>query len=154
MKHKVYLPAQFCRECEGSCCERCPGPYHPSDFHKPITAENLLKLMESKRAVLDWTQYDGRATYFLRPPSKGDNGHFVPDHSRSECVFLTSSGCVLPLEERPLGCRNLEPSSNFHCKCTYGQYQAFRSWARYRKVLEEVMDIIDRRKKGDFSRVN
>lgn len=151
MKHLVHPPASCCKECEGACCKRCPGPYHPSNFQKPITANSLLRLMEAKRVVLDWTQYNGRPTYFLRPPSRGDNGHFVPDHSRDSCTFLTSSGCNLPLEERPLGCKNMKPHHSWHCRSTYGQYEAFRSWARYRKVLEEVMDIIDRRKKGDFS---
>lgn len=152
MKHLVYPPASSCKECEGACCKRCPGPYHPSDFQKPITADYLLELMKAGRVVLDWSKYNGRATYFLRPPGSEDNGHLVPDLSRSECTFLAKAGCSLPFEERPLGCKNMRPHHNHHCRCTYGQYEAYRSWARYRKVLEEVMDIIDRRKKGDFTK--
>lgn len=154
MRHEIYLPTKVCSECRGKCCSRCPGPYHPSDFPKPITAEYLLELLENRTIVIDWRQPNGRATYFLRPPCVQDNGHYVSFHSlRGECSFLAERGCSLPVERRPLGCRSLKPSNNGSrvCRTTYTQYKAFRSWARHRRVLERIMDIVERRKKGDFS---
>lgn len=154
MIHLLHPPARFCKECEGACCERCPGPYHPSDFPNKITTDYLWELLENGRAVVDWTKdtRKARPTYFLRPPSIYDNGHFISAHSRGSCVFLAEGGCILPFEERPLGCKNLKPSSDHVCKSTYCQPQAFRSWSKHKKVILEVMDIIDRRRKGDFSR--
>ncbi len=139
-KVRLHPPTKECLLCRGTCCKRLPGPYHPSDFPKPITTTSLLKILQSGRAVVDWWERPGSPGYFLRPPNTSDNGQFFHGSWGGACKLLTKEGCPLPFEARPLGCKSLKPreDSNGHCTTDYDKYEAFRSWSKYQKVIKKV----------------
>ncbi len=140
---KVYPPSEECLLCKGNCCKRLPGPYHPSDFPKPITVGYLLELLKSKKVVIDWWEKRGSPGYFLRPLSSRDNSDFFQGSWGASCVLLTPKGCPLSFKDRPLGCRALKPRMDSKGTCTteYGKFEAFRSWLRYRKVIEAIEEL-------------
>lgn len=149
-RYKTYRPNGMCAACGGACCKRLPGPYHPSDFLKPITKEYLVELLTLGVAVFDF-----RRSYHLRPPCEGDNGHYCTEYSVGACTFLTELGCSLPFERRPLGCRALKPKNHMDGQCVtvaYTQEQARYAWSRHKKLLYEVEELIRARSKGEVLR--
>jgi len=97
-----------------------PGVCLPSDFKKPLR-RSLSEALRSGKYSIDWWEGDPRKhggglskIYFVRPATKNSRELFDLTWG-GECVLLTPSGCSLAPDERPSGCRLLEPKRNGEC---------------------------------------
>jgi len=129
----VYPPAKKCTSCNGECCKRLPGIYHPDQFE---SWEEIRGLILSAGACIDWWE-DQKKGYFVRPRAKNAIRKVVDPSWGGECMhFRDGKGCVLPMEDRPLGCRAVEPGEV--CRSSYDKEEAKDVWARWWKELDEL----------------
>jgi len=148
-----YLNEEMCKKCQGRCCKFLPGAYFPEDFGITNSKEFLEivhGLIKKGKYAIDWWEgyEDYKHGYFIRPATKGKEGIiFDPAWGGGEpCVFLTDNGCSLKLEDRPTGCRMLEPKSeeNGKCICHSGSKKgAADAWWKYYLCFEEVREEIN-----------
>jgi len=141
---------ELCAECGGRCCKRLPGLNLPEDFGstKEEIAANLAVALESRKYAVDWWAGDLEGTehsdvYFIRPATKGAERIYDPSWG-GECVFLAPTGCSLPPEKRPSGCKLLEPFADEECK-VHGasKKDAARAWVPYQDLIDEIADGIE-----------
>ena len=135
----------ICERCGGDCCKKMPACAMPEDF--PIRFDELLHILKTGKWAIDWLNKStlmepdgtekGRA-YFIRPAIKGKKNIF-DNSKKGECVFLNKNGCELLFEERPIGCRLLEPKEDFNC-VSHGAdiKQSAISWLPFWELLEEA----------------
>ncbi len=102
-----------CGPCGGNCCKNGPGRYHPSDF-ADLDAD-LPALIDCGGACLDWWEGDFDGTpgpvYYVRPREKGYEHRALHAGWERTCSNLTATGCALPWDSRPYGCRALVPKT-------------------------------------------
>jgi len=154
---KNFLNEAVCAQCGGRCCKSMPGECHPDDFEK-INKNMIKALLESGDYAVDWWEGDPRPGenripqgYYLRPSTTlGKKHHRVFDPSwGGECVFLSKSGCVLSPEDRPWGCRMLEPNPDkatrenpqgckTHAPYGFSKQAAAVAWLPYRRIFREL----------------
>ncbi len=144
-----YLNAEICKECQGECCKSLPGACLPNDFTEPILI-SLVKAFESGKYAVDWWERDPRPDkdeisrgYFIRPAIKGAKNLFDPSWGNKICIFLTDEGCELNYDERPAGCRALEPKEDFRC-ISHGadKQEASIAWIPYHEDILLAAKII------------
>jgi len=140
-------PTSLCAECQGKCCRTYPGSCFPEDF---ASYEELLEALKSGRYALDWWEGDprpgkdelGRA-YFVRPAAVGSIEIFDPIW-HGECIMLSPTGCILPFEQRPSGCRLLIPDGSIDSlKCHYDSKSA-RDMKQHSAILWLESEMTDR----------
>jgi len=142
-----YLNPEICKNCGGYCCSKVAGCCLPEDFGNDIDlVEEALRL---GRFCVDWWEGDPREdkfilsrAYFIRPVGKGMEGILTdPTWGSIGCTFQAENGCELPPEQRPAGCRLLEPSENgAGCKSHGGdKKEAALAWLEY-----DIGQVIDR----------
>ena len=118
---KNYLNPKVCKKCGGRCCQRMPGSCLPADFNKDMVM--VKAALVSGRYCIDWWEGDPRKgrnslsrAYYIRPAGKGKEGQLTdPTWGNIACTFLTDEGCILEPDERPAGCRLLEPVKKEDC---------------------------------------
>lgn len=150
---------ETCRECGGVCCKFMPGPLFPEDLSE-ISVPALVELLTSRLWQVD--SYDSEFFgYFLRPRALGDYYEdcvYSPTWGRVTCVFLGESGCKLPLEKRPEGCRTLIPDPSGppkDCEVPYDEYHsnvkhaAAVAWAPYQEDIRKAMETASEELKTD-----
>lgn len=142
-----FLNEGMCEKCGGECCKTIPGAYFPEDFKEPLK-DSLLKSLSSGLLAVDW--WDGDITgkdergvsYFIRPKIK--NCDLLLDGSwGGECNFLDLNGCKLNPDERPRGCRLLEPKADNKCKPhkNSNKSEACLAWIPHQNL---IMDIVNK----------
>ena len=141
MKHEIQNNenTQLCAECGGKCCKHYGGFYHPSDFDT-VDLEPLSTLIDEGGISIDWYNCaDGSRGYFLRARHVG--GGVIDPSFGGQCVHLTETGCDLPFEKRPYGCRRLVPSEGSVCKeGSYKKLEAWHDWEPYMDILVMLED--------------
>ena len=143
--------SEVCTKCKGDCCKHYSGVTFPSDFGQSPEDiyDNLKAAIETHNMVIDWWDGDPRdghdelnKGYFPRPAHKDSPWPRDPSWG-GECVFLESTGCKLLLQDRPAGCRMLEPKSPSEAKCKspgYGKQEAAIAWLPYRDAIERILN--------------
>lgn len=140
---KIYASTERCTECQGKCCKDMPGTYHPKDIKGP-KRKAIAKMLREGRAAIDW--YDGSSNiYYLRPVAGDSNLIFDPSWG-GRCQHLTSEGCALRPNERPLGCRTVEVRANRSCYNHSDKKQCAHWWADYQDMLIEIGKEVERQK--------
>jgi len=130
-----YPPSALCVECGGQCCKKLPGCAHPEDFNNADEGA-IRTALKSGKWVIDWCGEDD--LYFLRPATVHGEAIFDPSFGGT-CVLLTPKGCSLDFDQRPRGCRMLEPRPlEIGCTTDYGKPEAIRDWAPYYDMLDRV----------------
>lgn len=141
-------PGKFCADC-GNCCRHYPGGHLPSDFGLDIPA-GVRAALESGRYALDWWEgdVDGHdnlsCVYYLRPSTKGKEGHIFDPSWGGECTFLTASGCSLSREKMPAECKALRPrtTADGDCPSTLIKEDVCREWRPYQSLLAMIGNAV------------
>lgn len=132
---------QICSKCGGKCCKSYAGAYHPSDFGENLNIEYIEKLLTKRNDIsIDCFENpsDGnKYGYFLRPRHVG--GDIVDMSWGAPCIHLTETGCELPFDERPYGCRKLDPKN---CSET-NKEENYLWWKKYWKELDTLRETYD-----------
>ena len=164
MNKSGYQPTEACALCKGACCKQYPGGADPEDFGKPLV-ENLITALESGRWCVDWWEGDVNEgerdlsrTLYVRPASKAHEGELEHGLWHGECTFLTETGCSLEFDQRPRGCRMLEPVEGQRC---IGHYEednpsvsdkeaSCRSWYDKQYAIKRALSEV-RKKREELS---
>src|SRR5208283_1551096 len=114
---KQYINEDLCIKCGGQCCKSVPGCMMPEDIKGNMLIK-LVKIFKSKKYIPEYgyvTVGKGKnkreeLVFFIRPITKTETFSLQPLESfGGECIFLTLKGCKLKYENRPSGCKLLEP---------------------------------------------
>ena len=152
-------PSPICAICKGACCKHFPGFSYPSDFGK--TDEEILANLDlalrSGRYTFDVWQgdvYPGRqlgSIELIRPVVAGLEGRLLDDYDpirsspKRVCTFLAPTGCELPREQVPSGCKLLEAKRTMDGKCVDhgdGRRGAAMAWRRFGSDLARIYDRV------------
>jgi len=106
-----------------------PGIALPEDFGLPDTVQ-LIAALKSGNWVIDWWE-DDKPLYYVRPATKDAIGKLFDPSWGGECVFLEKTGCSLPHDNRPAGCRLLEPNKPDCIAHGASKFEAGKAWERY-----------------------
>ena len=103
-----YRETAMCIRCKGECCRLQPGYCLPSDFGSEAAVRTAVTSGKYTIILLLDSHIMARV---VRPH------HKEPDR-KAGCVFLRDDGCELAWEERPYGCRMLQPreEDGGHCE--------------------------------------
>ena len=146
----------ICEKCGGHCCKNMPGETIPADFGKTKEEikKNLTEALRSENWSIDWWEGDIKNgdnihSYYIRPRVKETEPEHLFDPAwRGECVFLEETGCSLKADERPHGCRILEPKSDGSCishtTYTNGKEHACHAWYEYNDLIEACANEVRR----------
>ena len=138
-----YINEKICTECGGECCKKLPGICSPDDFER--SQQKIIDAIKSGRYAIDWwegfDENNGRRGYFVRPATKGNEDKIYHASWGGQCTFLSSNGCTLNADERPEGCRLLEPLRDDECK-SHGmdKLDATRAWIPFFDILDNMED--------------
>lgn len=130
---------KICAVCGGKCCKRMPGICFPEDFDNDQS--KIKAAIDSGRYCVDWFENFDDQGYYVRPATVGNEGKKRDPSWGGQCTFLTSHGCKLDHDNRPIECRMLEPVAEDGCKVhldrdnmTAKEY-ASKQWADYQGFL-------------------
>ena len=145
-----YENINICRECRGKCCKRYAGAAIPDDIMQNfdgLLEDAVSAALGSGDWVVDWWEGDPRGLdyddpkavscgYYLRPRCSTDSNRLFIGSWGGICLFLTNTGCRLPLEKRPITCRELEPKADGDCFLHGGGKQkAALAWLDHRTII-------------------
>ena len=145
---KGYETKELCKKCGGRCCKGMPAPALPEDFDD-ADPETLKKAIDTGKWAIDYLDLIGLAepteeteskAYYIRPKVKG-NAELVDTAKTGICIFWSSKGCKLPFDERPAGCRYLEPKEDGHC-LQHGPNvkHAAMAWIPHGWLIEKIIN--------------
>jgi len=121
---------QLCRQCRGLCCQGHPGLW--------TDPERFLRLFPTlETASVELAQQLASRQIILR--DVGNVPIPAPQKTTSGCIFLTSAGCTLPVEQRPDQCLALTPQLDTllegEMRCTmppeHGSNSARQRWRAF-----------------------
>lgn len=133
-----YPAAPVCVTCGGECCKRSAGIAYPLDFAEPLF-DSLVAAFRSGRWAIDWVEGEP-PIFYVRPRHVGVVELRDPSWG-GQCVFLGPFGCELSFNERPTGCRMLEPVEVDGAGPTpclshgHDKYRAAKEWKNYQQIL-------------------
>ena len=107
-----FLKPDICSACGGKCCKAIPGCYMPDDFADP-KKDSIKAAIDSGKVAIDCWEGDPTGgkrefAYFLRPPTI-EISNLLDKSWGAACKFVDTSGCTLPIDDKPTGCKLLEP---------------------------------------------
>jgi hypothetical protein len=149
----------LCAECDGYCCRHHAGAAYPEDFGRSRAERlrNLRAALETGSWSVDWWEGnpsgclgDGTA-YYVRPAHTVRRFDSVRDPSwGGTCVFFEKgSGCALPPDRRPTGCRDLKPERDHVCSGRGNDKEcACVAWWQYRDDVERIVEEVDAKMEG------
>lgn len=146
----MFVNKKICSKCNGNCCKKMPGIYYPEDFNIQKDFSNLETAINSSKIAIDWWEGDPREeldelnlVYYVRPATKDKEGVLFDPSWGGECIFLTSTGCQLNENARPLNCRKLEPVENGTCILhdNISKRNAAIAWLPYQKKLIQYKEL-------------
>lgn len=151
----MFVQPETCGSCGGACCKQLPGIASPDDFGAPDRDEMRMRLktaFDSGRWAIDWWEGDPRdgrdeldSARYVRPATKWREGRVRDASWGGACTFFGAVGCELAADERPLGCRSLEPAAN-HKDCIPhdgDKRDMAIAWLPYLDLLLEIEDRSD-----------
>ena len=129
----------ICSKCGGVCCTRIPGEYTPADFDN--SWDKVLEKIEEGEVSFDW--YDNYKEYlndgyYLRPKTTVADELFDPSWGGACIMWDSMTGCKLPFNERPTGCRLLEPREDGECHSDFSKLDAANAWEPFHERIEEL----------------
>lgn len=138
---KTYIDAEVCKMCGGQCCKRLAGCYLPGDFGDPPSKRIITRGFTERMLAIDWWEGGVKGNergLFLRPAHVGVKKLRDPSWG-GVCVFLSANGCTLPYDDRPSGCKMLEPVPDpGHCKVHgAGKEEAALAWGPFVDTILE-----------------
>lgn len=152
-----YLKPNICAECGGKCCQRLSGCALPEDITRifaPDLGKALIAAFETGNWVVDWWEGDPRGFnyddpryvscgFYVRPRVLTDiRGGLYCASWGGECCFWTPEGCILASDERPWGCRMLEPKEDGECICHGGgKKRAALAWLEFHDIIETAAEL-------------
>lgn len=154
-----FAPGEECAACKGRCCRERGCCLSPEDLFQTIaedmfSREELLQLLqkEDNLYAIDVANGCREEFYFLRMRHKFQT--FVGVDVIGECVALSDSGCVLPMDKRPKGGRFLKSSPDFHCVQEYTKEEMEADWQAYQAILKDIYVEYEKRfsEDGTFER--
>lgn len=143
---------EICTKCGGRCCLKAPCHFAPSDF-PDLTYNALKKTMKAKKYIsvvrfsselcqsaLRQIKVDDPYFYVMRIRTSGTGQAAKLEEVEADdlCVKLTSTGCALSYEERPLGAKLLIPKKDRKCSALYGMDECIDDWKNHQKVLRRL----------------
>lgn len=148
----------LCSPCGGHCCKWSPGTYLPdqlikSDKDIKTQFEELLKtdkhVFVRSEYIEDKTAFKPKyyTVWTMRPKTKNSCSQYEYDNLGT-CLNLTSDGCSLTFEDRPLECQKLIPDA---VKCQYPEEwdtekDIVQKWLPYQGIIlnmnEEYWDKV------------
>jgi hypothetical protein len=151
-----YLNEKMCQLCGGKCCMNLPGATLPQDWGEPLI-EVLVKALSSGKWAIDWWEGDPTGGgdeingYYIRPAHRGHTEIFHASWGARPCVFLGVDGCELGVEERPTGCRMLEPAEDPSGCIVHGasKQECAVTWMPYHDIILEAARLAERKKNGN-----
>lgn len=139
-----YTDEELCAACQGACCKYYAGSALPDDFES-ISVSALTELLSSGKWALDAWDGDPREgmsiydeAYFIRPAHTNAIGKVIDISSGGVCVFLTPTGCELPSDKRPAGCRMLKPGKDRCVPIGATSREAAIAWLPHTRALLEA----------------
>jgi hypothetical protein len=147
---EAYVKPDICGPCGGQCCRHFPGAAFPEDFGAPDLATLQFRLVEAfatgRWAIDCWDGVFSNGVHnpkYVRPAVSGDEGYWFDRTYGGHCTFWSQLGCEI-FEQRPTGCRGLEPQADHRCEVKYGGKQdSIAAWIPYQKVLEDLLSLED-----------
>jgi len=143
----MFQPTERCRECQGKCCKALPGSWYPEDIPGGPSLENIVAFVASRKACFDWWEGDPRPGrdelsrgLFLRPRVVAREDAVQDPSWGGKCAYLTVTGCSLSWDERPSGCRAVEPGD----KCVnHGGNKGADAcrWLECGAMLEDALEV-------------
>lgn len=145
-----YIDEDICRKCGGECCKNCAGIIFPDEL-KPNIESEIIRLLRTENYAIDWWDGDieeGEEYWrimFVRPAHKNAIGKIEDASWGGECVFFKEEvGCKLKFEQRPHGCRMLEPKPDKSCKGhSGGKEGAAKAWRDYQDEIKSALAAIN-----------
>ena len=144
-----YTNEEICRACQGACCKHYAGCAMPADF-KTINVSVLKNMLLTGQWAVDAWDGDPREgmsildeAYFIRPAHTNAIGKVFDYSSGGVCVQLTPTGCGLSNEERPAGCRLLEPGISGCIPKGATSRDAAIAWLPYRHTILEAARLAE-----------
>jgi hypothetical protein len=103
-----YHETEMCVRCEGECCRRQSGHCLPTEFGSAKAVRAAVESGSYAIVLLLDSQIMAR---IVRP-------HYKEPDRKLGCVFHNANGCDLLWQDRPYGCRMLQPRerNGEHCK--------------------------------------
>ncbi len=142
-----------CASC-GKCCLNMPGIVFPEQISN-ITVDVLVNLFKEGYCFDYWEgnptskkAYEDKIAYFLRPQTVRGLGKIVDASWGGACSFLTSTGCKLKFDDRPMECQNLKVNISHPGECGeseekgYDKKNAAIKWLQYNEIIEEAISKI------------
>lgn len=143
----MYENAELCKQCGGECCKGMPGICSPED----VTGK-VLELLRTGRYCMDWweggeNRNDGleNEVYYLRPSTLDEvrRGQYRHGSWGGRCTFHGVNGCELRPDERPYGCRMLEPKPNKLCvNHSEGKEAEVKAWIPFQFECCEALNAM------------
>ncbi len=138
-----------CRECGGRCCKKSGCDYGTGDFFGRSYKGFVAALAEGDKSIvaaLDFIpQDDGRFNVvpFLYIRARNTNRDVIDLLSmKTRCMALTDRGCSYDFDRRPLGGRNLIPSTDPNVAC-YPYLDPMEyiliPWLEYQEPLQKIV---------------
>lgn len=143
---KEYFNKEICKNCGGDCCKRSPGICIPKDIIKMFPSNSLedsIKLaLNSGNFNIDYYEPKYKNLFYIRPATLDSRGKIIDASWGGRCVFYNMTiGCKLSDNERPYGCRILEPDKGLNCQAhlpdNYKKYFG-RIWKNTKLDLFEI----------------
>lgn len=137
----------ICHTCGGMCCKKSGCDYWVNDF-QDLSYKGILKILSSGNvsvvAMIDFMNIHGAlvAEPFLYLRARNSDKDVIDLVSyKTRCSLLTSTGCLLPYEERPSGGKNLKPSREEDGPCLpiLNPMEQLLEWKKYQPVLRKVV---------------
>lgn len=152
---------EICKECGGNCCLRAPCHYSPSDF-EDLSYKGLKKTLKKRRYITVFRvssktcksafrdmKVDFPYFYILRIRTSGTGQASCSAQIDDDdlCVLLTSKGCPLSYEERPMGARLLIPKKEMKCVNLYSIDECLYDWKDHQDVLRKLFKYFEKRER-------
>jgi len=149
-----YSNDEICKACQGACCKHYAGCCMPEDF-ETINVSILKDLLLSGKWAIDGWDGDPRdgmsildEAYFIRPAHTNAIGKVMDFSTGGICVNLTPTGCSLSNDERPAGCRFLEPGINECIPKGATSRDAAIAWLPYTHIILEAVRLAEETKRN------
>ena len=141
-----YPPTDKCRSCNGCCCKVAPGNLWPCDL-SALSAQAVAAHLAGPYS-LDWWEGDPREgceelsrALFLRPAVRGHERAVAHAGFGGTCALLSRAGCDLSFDDRPTGCRIVNPETCMDRTGPNGNQLAALEWLPYQDLLYRALRL-------------
>jgi hypothetical protein len=144
--------SELCSLCGGACCKRSGCHFSPKEFPRH-SFKALKEYLDQGYISIGYGNVDlfSGENLILRMRNKSGSIYDLESFSEEpECALLTSTGCLLPYEKRPLGGQMLIPHPHHECRSIYTISECTLDWSRYRDSLRNLADYYKYMEKENY----